>query len=200
VAVVAAIGWQLLPLAVWQLRVGPQLRDLPDAPRLRVETLEAFEAPPADWSLQQLGDLRIAMPPGFALPEDCAPDAACRISVAGRHLQIFDSSHLEPYRDMINLRAPDERDLSVWRLPTANWNSILALRDRVTTSRSKLDSFRFRNKGSMGVVAQTSRNGVDHWIVAAYALGERSSRGLAFSGFTRADSLVMLGSLDFACP
>ena len=81
----------------------------------------------------------------------------CRVSVGDRHLQIFGRDHLEPYEDMVNLRAPDERDLSAGRLALANWATMRALRDRVITSRSKLESFRFETEGAVGVVAETRR-------------------------------------------
>lgn len=201
VVLLAAAGWHLLPLAAWQLQVAPGLREHPQAANLRVEMVRGIEASPADWQKLQLGNVSFRVPGDIERPEGCTSgEANCFVSGDARTLNVFAQDHLESYEEIINLRAPDERDLSMWRPSTANWGTIRALRDRVETSRSKLDAFRFETAYVKGVAVETVRKGVLRIVAAAYRKDEANSRGLAFSGFSREEALSMLGSIEIALP
>lgn len=199
-ALLGGLVWHFLPMAMWQFVIEPQLRAAPEARRLRVELRNDLPPPPEGWTRHTVGNLQFSVPPGFDPPERCTATAMCRLSVGDRHVQIFPTDHLEAYADMVNLRAPDERDLSFRRSAIDNWATIRALRDRVTTSRSKLDSFRFESAGAIGVVAASQRDENTRWVVAAYSPDLGGSRGVGISGFEDADALALLGSLAVTAP
>lgn len=165
---------------------------------MRVETIR-IEPVPHEWQRLQLGNVSLLVPADLRIPEECETGLEnCHVTGHARTLNLFAQGHLESYADVVNLRAPDERDLSIWRTSTANWGTIRALRDRVETSRSKVDSFRFETQGVKGVAVESIRNGVRRIVAAAYRQDETGSRGLAFSGFSRDDALGMLGSVEIA--
>jgi hypothetical protein len=197
VALVAAPGWYLLPVAVWHLYLAQGLRSAENAERLRVETVREFPAPPADWQRLRLGNLSMMSPPIEVIPPECGSGKdICFLEFEAGTISLFQEGYLEPYREMINFRAPDERDLSVLRSPGENWATIQALRVRVLTSRSRLDSSRFESGTTKGVVAHTTRDGVERYVVAAYSLDEALSRGVGVSGLSEEAFHQVLGGLE----
>ena len=93
--------------------------------------------------------------------------------------------------------APDRRDFSWLRSSQFNWRVIDALRVRVTTSRSKLDSWRFEARDTHGVVARTSRGEATNYVVAAYALDGSGARELGVSGLGQAELERLLSTIRF---
>jgi hypothetical protein len=186
-----------MPVAVWHLYVAPGLRSEENAERLRVETVREFPAPPADWQRHRLGNLSMMSPPMEVIPPECSSGKEiCFLEFEGGTISLFQEGYLEPYREMVNFRAPDERDLSALRSPGDNWATIQALRVRVLTSRGRLDSSRFQSGTTKGVVARTTREGVERYVVAAYSLDETRSRGVGVSGFSEEALQQLLGGLE----
>ena len=98
---------------------------------------------------------------------------------------------------MVNLRAPDRDDLSLFRWPSDNWETIQALRTRVTTTRSKLDSWRYESDRTRGIVATTERSGVKRQVVAAYSRTGEGARVVGLAGVSEPTMLAILASIRF---
>jgi len=199
-ALVVAVGlltWHVMPVAVWHLMLSEELRAAENASKLRVETRREFPAPPPDWQRLQVGALSFRLPPVRHIPPECTVGIDnCFLEVEGGTVNVFVEGHLEPYGEMVNFRAPDERDLSLLRSARDNWSTIGALRVRVLTSRGSLDSSRFESATAKGVVARTARAGVERYVVAAYSLDESLSRGIGVSGLSPESFHQLLGSLE----
>ncbi len=195
----SAVVWHLLPLAVWVLRVAPEVTDGVHAQAVRVETVHEFPAPPADWARVEVGDLVFHAPLAEPVPETCATGVGhCFLQLEGGTLNVSAEGHLEPYDEIVNFRAPDERDLSLFRSAVANWDTIDALRVRALTSRGALESFRFESDAAKGVVATTVREGNRRFVVAAYSLDESQARGIGVAGLPVETLYAILGSVEFA--
>lgn len=191
------------PLIAWHLGVARSLRSAPDAHRLRSPSLETFPEVPSDWEGWTVGDLRFALPAGARQARGCeTPDSACFIRIPGdgqraaASLSVFPLGHEEPYQEMLDFRAPDERDLSLWRSAAANWATVGALQTFVLTSRAKLDSSRFRSEGARGVFVHTIREGRSRWVVSAYEPDGERTRGITVAGLPETAFRALLGSLD----
>jgi hypothetical protein len=191
------------PLLTWHLGLARSLRDEPAGHRLRSPSLEAFPDVPADWEPWQVGALRFALPPGGRRSRGCALAAdGCFIQISGSgsresaSLSVFPAGHQEPYQEMLDFRAPDERDLSLWRSAWSNWDTVGALRTFVLTPRSRLESSRFLSGGAKGVFVHTVRDGHSRWVVAAYEPEGPAARGITVAGLAESDFLALLGSLD----
>jgi hypothetical protein len=193
-----AVIWQLLPLAVWWLKIGPDLEGEPNAARLEVPVIREFPAPPSSWTRLEVGNIAFVAPLLERSTRPCQSGTAlCFLQLEEGTLSIFPSNYLESYQQLVNLRAPDRRDLSIFRSARENWRTIEALRIRVLSSRASLDSFRFSSPGVKGVVARTERDGRQRFVVAAYDHEERSSRGLGVAAVSEPVFVQILGSLEF---
>ena len=107
VVLLSALGWHVLPLAVWQLHVAPGLRTQPTAGKLRVETVREMADSPPDWRKIELGNVSLLVPTDIELPASCESGRAnCFASGDGRAVNVFAEGYLEPYEEMVNLRAP----------------------------------------------------------------------------------------------
>jgi hypothetical protein len=192
-----ALVAQLSPLLAWHAGVARLLSEKTAAHRLRSPIANVFPAVPAAWQLQQVGELTLALPPGGRLARGCAiPAEGCFIEWEEASLSVLPSGEIEPYEEMLDFRAPDERDLSIWRSARANWETVGALWTFVTTSRSKLDSYRFAQARAKGVVVHSMRDGRSRWVVSAYAPDESAARGFAAAGFSDEEFQTLLGGVD----
>lgn len=198
-----AVVAHFAPLLVWYGGLADSLRREPAAHRLRSRSLEAFPPAPADWQPWQKGVLRFALPGGAREVRGCdGSGAACYIVLPARSeraeasVSVLPPGHEEPYEEMLDFRAPDERDLSPWRSAVANWATIGALRTFVLTSRSAIDSSRFAHERARGVFVHSEREGRSRWVVAAYAPEGDAARGLAVAGLDEDEFHALLGSLD----
>lgn len=198
VVVLSALVWHVLPVVVWHLRVARELEGGVHADAVRVETLRSFPSAPGAWQRVEVGNVVFDAPLAEPAPEACAADRGhCFLQLEGGTLNVFMRGHLEPYEQMVNFRAPDERDLSMFRSAVANWETIDALRLRALTSRGGLESFRFESDGAKGVVATTVRDGNRRFLVAAYSLDGRQARGIGVAGLPAEALHAILGSVEF---
>ncbi len=191
----------LSPLIAWHVGLARPLREAPSAHRLRSAVVDRFPDVPPDWEPWRVGPLAFDLPPDGRRSRGCEGDAAgCFIELPVGSLSVMPAGHQESYEEMLDFRAPDERDLSVWRSARANWATIRALQIFVQTSRSQLESRRFHSAGAKGVFVRTVREGKTRWVVAAYAPDESASRGLAVAGIAPDAFRALLGSLDLRPP
>jgi hypothetical protein len=190
--------WHLLPLGVWMFVIEPDLRAEPGAHRLDVPVVESLPEVPAAWSEVVYEGLRLRAPLADS-------GALCPPSEVACFLLLQDSASLsvhplppgESYRQMVNLRAPDRDDLSLFRWPSDNWATIQALRTRVTTSRSKLDSWRYEADHTLGVVASSERSGIERQVVAVYDRRGERARVVGLAGVSEPTMLAILASIRF---
>ncbi|MGH0035804.1 MAG: hypothetical protein ACQGVK_12330 [Myxococcota bacterium] len=203
----ACVGLALVahasPLLAWHLGLANALRREPAAHRLRSPTVSEFPSVPDGWEAWSVGALRFALPDGGRRERGCEDAAAsCFIVIPAdgardrASLSVFPDGHEEPYDEMRDFRAPDERDLSLWRSARANWRTVGALRTFVLTSRSRLDSSRFESDGARGVFVHSVREGRSRWVVSAYDRAGDTARGLTVAGLSEDDFRALLGSLD----
>jgi len=197
VAAGAVLVAHLSPLVAWHFGLARYLAARPAAHRLRSPVADAFPEVPGTWQARRLGDLRVALPPDAVGERGCDDSGqVCFLQWSDASLSVLPEGQIEPYAEMLDFRAPDERDLSPWRSAWANWETVGALWTFVTTSRAKLDSYRFAHAGAKGVVVRSLREGRSRWVVAAYAPDESAARGLAVAGFGEPDFQALLGSVD----
>ena len=191
-----ALLWHVLPVLVWHAHVRPVLASAPNAHRLRVPHSADFERPAPGWTRHDFAGVELFAPLEGAGDTGCGdvPDL-CQRAIPGGKLSIARRPPGESHAEMVNLRAPDERDLSIMRSAAANWATIRALRDRVTTSRARLESWRYSAHGSRGVVAETDRSGRIRYVVVAYPHGEGEPRMIGIVGGEREIVLRIIGSI-----
>lgn len=161
--------WHVLPLLVWHLHLRPELAAQANGHRLRVPHRTDFELPERRASQHAYAGVEVSAVFIGDVLAPCGDDTAvCRWPIDGGILSISRTPPGESHGQMVNLRAPDERDLSFIRSAAANWATMRALRERVTTSRADLDSWRYSTPGSRGIVAVTKREGNTRYVIAAY--------------------------------
>jgi hypothetical protein len=188
--------WHALPLLAWHVWMQPRLAALPNAHRLRVVEHTEFAPPDPDWTTQRFADVLLVAPFVADDAGGCGDaDGLCTRAIPDGSLSITRNLPAESHAEMVDLRAPDERDVSIWRSAAANWATIRALRDRVTTSRSKLESWRYVAPGSRGVVAETPGSGRTRYVVVAYPRGAGAARMVGIVGATPEVVLRIVGSI-----
>lgn len=190
--------WHLLPLVVWAARVEPELSRGPNASCLDVPTIEASAAVPEGWSELVHEGVAIRVPLLDSKQLSCDEGlGVCRRKLVGGNVGIHSQAPRESFEQMIDFRAPDQDDLSMFRSASANWRTIDALRTRVTTSRGKLDTWRYVSPTSKGIVAQTERSGYPRYVIAAYSPDGSKATMIGVSGLGREAVVQMFGSLRF---
>lgn len=202
VAVGWALVWHLLPHVVWALHFDPELSSMDQAAKLDARFVTEFDAPPADWIAIEHRGLILRVPLASDIAGDCArakDSWRCHTDGGGK-LMIHDAAPPDTFWQMVNMRAPDRGDLSIWRSASANWETIQALRVRVTTSRARLHAWRYTGQHTHGVVAHTDRNGVNRSVVVAYATDGRDSRTVGLVGLPIAAVERVVGSIEFPAP
>jgi hypothetical protein len=194
-----ALLWHVLPLLAWSLGFQARLASQPNGHRLRVERRSDLAVPDSGWTRHAFAGAEVYAPAGGSLEKPCRETVElCMRSVENGKLSISRQAPPESLAEMVNLRAPDERDLSITRSSSANWATIRALRDRVTTARATLDSWRYTAPGSIGVVAESELAGRTRYVVIAYprdAPGSGHARMIGISGVDRAAALRIIGSI-----
>jgi len=193
--------WHGLPVVVWEVSLRPALEMEPQAARLDVATVRAFPEVPPDWTALAFGEVELRAPLAAASSETCPRAGShCFLPVEGGTLSITGAGTLESYRTLVDLRAPDQDDLSWWRPSWKNWQTIRALHLRVQTSRSSLDSFRFEHAFAKGVVAHTLRDGRHRFIASTYSPSESANHALGMAGVDHETFMQVLGTLRFRSP
>jgi len=182
---------------LWNLRFEAQLAAQGDASRLHARTLDAF--PPADprWDHLVSGRLALRAPLAAEARPACGRcETACRLPLANRGtVGIFEDPPPESHPDALDRFAPDADDIGPWRSVARNWRTIDALTDRVRAVPAPPRSFRFETPGSMGVVMAFQVDGVDRFVVYAYARDGTPARIVGVSGLARLPFERLLGTL-----
>ena len=198
VALGCAALWHTLPHLVWSLYLEPQFATLPAAHRLDVPFVAMTEETPSGFAAVSHAGVALKVPSSGAAPLSCdQPTTACQLELENGRVVIHSQPPPEDFWEMVWLRAPDRRDLSLLRGADFNWLVIDALRTRVETSRSKLESWRFESQHTRGVVALTQRGPTANYIVAAYARKGAGARILGVSNLSQTELLQILGTIRF---
>ena len=175
--------WHALPHATWALHLEPELEAQPSAHALDVSFVDVMGDPPAGFAAVHHRGIALRAPLGEFSKTPCAnAPPMCQLELTSGRLVIHPEPPPESFWEMVWLRAPDRTDLSWLRGASFNWRAIAALRERVTTPRSKLHSWRFQARDTHGIVAQTQRGETANYVVAAYARDGSDSRILAVTG------------------
>jgi hypothetical protein len=205
IALAVALGcaalWHGLPHWTWALYLEPRLEAMPGAPRLEVPRVALGPDSAAGGTAIRHAGLRFELPgrasKGTPLPS-CPPhEPICQLELANGRVVVHSIPPREDFWEMVWLRAPDRGDLSVLRGASFNWNTIDALRTRVATSRSTLDSWRFESAHARGVVARTQRDAIANYVVAAYARDGDGARMLGVSGLPRDELDALIATIRF---
>ena len=202
IGLAVAIGclgvWHALPHLTWALHLEHELEGQPAAHALDVPFVEARGEPPPGFAAVSHRGVALRAPLRASSEAACADGPPlCQLDLVGGRLVIHSEPPPETFWQMVWLRAPDRRDLSWLRSAQFNWRAIDALRVRVTTPRSKLDSWRFEACDTRGVVAQTRRGEIANYIVAAYARDGSGARVLAVSGLEKPELVRLLSTIRF---
>lgn len=197
----AALGlgalWHVSPVLLWHLRFESQLAGQGDASRLHTTTLDAFPPPHPRWDRITSGRIALRAPLAPEARPACGRCAtACRLPLSNRGtVGIFEDPPPESYEEALDRFAPDARDIDPWRSVARNWRTIDALTDRVRTPTPPPRSFRFETPASRGVVMAFHVDGVDRFVVYAYARDGTPARIVGVSGLGREHFERLLGGL-----
>ncbi len=189
--------WHFSPVLLWHLHLESQLATQGDASRIHTTTLDALPGPDPRWDRITSGRIALRAPLApEALPACGRCATACRLPLANRGtVGIFDAPPPESHREALDRFAPDARDIGAWRSVMRNWATIDALTDRVRTPTPPPRSFRFEAPGSRGVVMAFRVDGVDRFVVYAYAHDGTPARIIGVSGLGRDHFERLLGGL-----
>ena len=145
-----ALLWHVLPMLVWHAHVRPELASAPNAHRLRVPHSADFERPAPGWTRHDFAGVELFAPLEGAGDTGCGdvPDL-CQRAIPGGKLSIARRPPGESHTEMVNLRAPDERDLSIVRSAAASgFATPMLVTMRVPLARAGGSTARMRRSSS----------------------------------------------------
>lgn len=189
--------WHFSPVLLWHLRFEEQLAAQGAASRLHTPTLDTFPRPDPRWDPITSGRLALQAPLASEARSACGRcETACRLPLSNRGtVGIFEDPPPESHDEVLDRFAPDADDIGPWRRVARNWRTIDALTDRVRAVPAPPRSFRFETPSSKGVVIAFRVEGVDRFVVYAYALDGTPARMVGVSGLAREPFERLLGTL-----
>lgn len=184
-------------LASWRVQILPDLRRSPHQGRLFVPSLTELPAAPLHWPLFSLGLVQLRAPLGAqSRPVGDLCRQACRIALERGWLTHI-GPRTESYDHTLRLYAPHANDVRLTRFPWNNWQSVIALSQRVSATTEPPQSFRFETPAGRGVVVRFVSEGVERYVVYAYPPFTDAGVAIAMSRVSPATLVRILASLDF---
>jgi hypothetical protein len=106
----------------------------------------------------------------------------------------------ESYMETLDVRAPHRGDLSLWRSASANWKTILQLRERVNATFEPAQAWRFETEASRGIVSLVQLNGKHSHVLAVFPWGDGQGRVIGLAGLDQSEVWQIVGSIEFVKP
>jgi len=190
------IGWHLRPSVIWHFWISPRLHDQGHSALLHQKSLSSFRSPSPGWPRLAVDNLSISAPILRDQSHLCkACSDRCLLEIDGGTLAIFGEAPLESYGEVLDLFAPDESDISIFRSAGRNWRSIRALTNRVANGENLPDAFRFLTSESKGIVSSIPRGELNRLVVYAYSHSGNPTRVIGLTGSDIGNLHRILGSL-----
>jgi hypothetical protein len=194
-----AMALHLALLASWRFSIAPDLEHARYPEELSRNTIDDFPIPSADWAELSANGLHLRAPilePAAAAISRCA--RRCQLLLASGKLTIFAEALGETYEEQLLAMSPSREDVALLRTPWHNWRTIQSLAHHAHMPNPLPPTERFTSPATRGVLTYFHSQGVDRWVIYAYAARGLASQKLALSGASREVLLTLLGSLRYA--
>jgi hypothetical protein len=194
-----ATALHLALLAAWRFSIAPDLEQARFPEELSRNTIDLFPSPSADWAELSANGLHLRAPirePAAAAISRCA--RRCQLPLAAGKLTIFAEALGETYEEQLLAMSPSREDVALLRAPWRNWRTIRSLAHHANMPNPLPPTERFASPATRGILTYFHSQGVDRWVIYAYAVRGMASQKLALSGASWEVLLTLLGSLRFA--
>lgn len=199
VGLIAGIIWHVLPHVVWARQIEPELLRHPQAWRLHVPVQREFTDSPDDWQTIAFDGVVLRVPLADSEDRSCGDlPGYCHRTLRVGHLSVHASALTESYTEMLDTRAPDSDDISLLRSASANWKTILALRERVNRPWPPIVSWRFESKTSRGVVTLVRHNNRHSHVVVVFPLDGGGGRTIVITRQSDRGAGQIIGTIAFS--
>jgi hypothetical protein len=149
------------------------------------------------WARLRSGSLTLRAPIADAGASDCLGcDGDCVFELEQGRLTLLDNPLPATHAAAVAQFAPSQEDVSIWRRRWMNWRSVEWLAARAGVAGRLPEAFRYRAAGSRGIVSRFYSQGVERFVIYAFALAGEGGRVLTLSRTGEEVMRHVLGGLE----